>query len=79
MSGLYPADAAVARKAQLRGMRIGFLMDALENVQVFHDSTFALMLECQRRGLEVRELRQEWLYVAGAKACAQMRTVEVRR
>src|SRR2546423_14499972 len=79
MSGLYRADAAVARKAQLRGMRIGFLMDPLENVRVFHDSTFALMLECQRRGLEVRELRQEWLYVADFKAHARMRTVEVQR
>src|SRR5438552_17992179 len=78
MSGLYRADAAVARKAQLRGMRIGFLMDPLENVRVFHDSTFALMLECQRRGLEVRELRQEWLYVADSKAHARMRTVEVQ-
>src|SRR5437763_1340154 len=79
MSGLYRADAAVARKAQLRGMRIGFLMDPLENVRVFHDSTFALMLECQRPGLEVRELRQEWLYVADSKAHARMRTVEVQR
>jgi glutathione synthase len=79
MSGLYRADAAVACKAQLRGMRIGFLMDPLENVRVFHDSTFALMLECQRRGLEVRELRQEWLYVADSKAHARMRTVEVQR
>ena len=54
-------------------------MDPLENVRVFHDSTFALMLECQRRGLEVRELRQEWLYVADSKAHARMRTVEVQR
>jgi len=49
-------------------MRIGFLMDPLENVRVDHDSTFALMLECRRRGLEVRELRQEWLYVADGRA-----------
>ena len=60
-------------------MRIGFLMDPLENVRVDHDSTFALMLECRRRGLEVRELRQEWLYVADGRARARMRTVEVQR
>jgi len=35
-------------------MRIGFLMDPLDDVRVDHDSTFALMLECERRGLEVR-------------------------
>ena len=60
-------------------MRIGFLMDPLEAVRVDHDSTFALMLECQRRGLEVRELRQEWLFVAEGRAHARMRTVEVQR
>jgi glutathione synthase len=60
-------------------MRIGFLMDPLEDVRVDHDSTFALMLECQRRGIEVRELRQEWLYVADGRTHARMRTVEVQR
>ena len=34
-------------------MRIGFLMDPLDGVRVDHDSTFALMLECQRRGWSV--------------------------
>ncbi|HZR08118.1 MAG TPA: glutathione synthase [Myxococcales bacterium] len=60
-------------------MRIGFLMDPLDGVRVDHDSTFALMLECQRRGIEIRELRQEWLYVANGRTHARMRTVEVQR
>jgi glutathione synthase len=60
-------------------MRIGFLMDPLDSVRVEHDSTFALMLECRRRGLEVRELRQEWLFARGGKAFSRMRTVEVAR
>ncbi|HZX93671.1 MAG TPA: glutathione synthase [Myxococcales bacterium] len=60
-------------------MRIGFLMDPIESVRVDHDSTFALMLDCQRRGLEIRELRQEWLYVAEGRAHARMRTLEVQR
>jgi glutathione synthase len=60
-------------------MRIGFLMDPLERVRADHDSTFALMLEAQRRGLEIRELRQEWLYVADGRAHSRMRTVEVQR
>src|SRR2546427_12987431 len=79
MSGLYRGDAALACKAHLRGMRIGFLMDPLENVRVFHDSTFALMLECQRRGLGGRELRQEWLYGADSQAPARVRAVGGRR
>jgi glutathione synthase len=60
-------------------MRIGFLMDPLDDVRVDHDSTFALMLECQRRGLEVLELRQEWLYVAEGRTRSRMRTVRVQR
>jgi len=60
-------------------MRIGFLMDPIESVRVDHDSTFALMLECQRRGLEVRELRQEWLYAAEGRASSRMRILEVQR
>ncbi len=60
-------------------MRIGFLMDPIEHVRVDHDSTFALMLECQRRGLEIRELRQEWLHVAGGRTRSRMRTLEVQR
>ena len=60
-------------------MRIGFLMDPVETVRVDHDSTFALMLECQRRGLEIRELRQEWLHFGGDRTRARMRTLEVQR
>jgi glutathione synthase len=60
-------------------VRIGFLMDPLDTVRVEHDSTFALMLECQRRGLEVRELRQEWLFAVGGQTHSRMRTVEVQR
>jgi glutathione synthase len=60
-------------------MRIGFLMDPLDGVRIDHDSTFALMLECQRRGIEVRELRQEWLFFAEGRARSRMRTVAVER
>ena len=60
-------------------MRFGFLMDPLEGVRIDHDSTFALMLECQRRGIEVRELRQEWLWVEGGRAWSRMRSVAVQR
>jgi glutathione synthase len=60
-------------------MIFGFLMDPLESVRVHHDSTFALMLECRRRGIEVRELQQPWLFARAGSAHSRMRTVEVRR
>ena len=60
-------------------LHIGFLMDPLESIVVGHDSTFALMLECQRRGFEVRELHQRDVYFRGDRARARMRTVAVER
>lgn len=54
-------------------------MDSLEDVRVAHDSTFALMLECQRRGFEVRELNQRDVYFRGDRVLARMRTVAVER
>jgi glutathione synthase len=60
-------------------LTLGFLMDPLEHVRVDHDSTFALMLEAQRRGHTVRYFEQPWLRFNGARAEARMRTVSVRR
>jgi glutathione synthase len=54
-------------------------MDPLEAVREYHDSTFALMLECQRRGHEIVELNQSEIYFRGDRAHARMRTVRVQR
>jgi glutathione synthase len=54
-------------------------MDPLEGVLVHHDSTFALMLECERRGHEVRCFEQKDLWFDGLETSARMRTVSVRR
>jgi glutathione synthase len=60
-------------------LTFGFLMDPLEQVRVDHDSTFALMLEAQRRGHTVRYFEQGWLRFSGTAAEARMRTVTVQR
>lgn len=60
-------------------LTLGFLMDPLEQVRVDHDSTFAMMLEAQRRGHTVRYLEQSWLRYSGTQTEARMRTVAVRR
>ncbi|MBU8897203.1 glutathione synthase [Corallococcus sp. M34] len=60
-------------------LTLGFLMDPLETVRVDHDSTFALMLEAQRRGHEVLYFEQGWLRFNGTCAEARMRRVQVRR
>ncbi|MGH7859378.1 MAG: glutathione synthase [Candidatus Binatia bacterium] len=63
----------------MSGLRIGFLMDPIETVIVGHDTTFAFMLECQRRGHEVLYFEQKDLEWRDGGAVARMRRVEVRR
>jgi glutathione synthase len=60
-------------------LRVGFLMDPLEGILVHHDSTFALMIECQRRGHQVLSFHQEQVYALGGRAKAPMRSVTLRR
>lgn len=60
-------------------LNMGFLMDPLETVRVDHDSTFALMLEAQRRGHQVRYFEQPWLRFNGLRAEVRMRSVRVQR
>ena len=62
----------------MAALTFGFLMDPLETVRVDHDSTFALMLEAQRRGHQVRYFEQPWLRFGGSCAESRMRTVTVR-
>jgi glutathione synthase len=57
---------------------MGFLMDPVERIRVGHDTTFALMLEARRRGLEVRCFDQQHLSWRDAQPCARMRAVELR-
>lgn len=54
-------------------------MDPIESVLVGHDTSFAFMLECQRRGHEIRYFEQKDLGFRGGRAAARMRTVRVRR
>ncbi len=54
-------------------------MDPLEGILIHHDSTFALMIECQRRGHEVLSFHQEQLYALDGRVGASMRSVALRR
>ena len=63
----------------MAALNLGFLMDPLETVRVDHDSTFALMLEAQARGHQVRYFEQPWLRFNGRGAEVRMRSVRVRR
>jgi glutathione synthase len=62
-----------------RRLRVAFLMDPIESVIVGHDTTFAFMVECQRRGHEVLSFEQRHLYFRGDRAGARMRSVRVQK
>jgi len=59
-------------------LRAAFQMDPIENLVIRGDSSFALMLEAQRRGHELLYYLPGDLMLRGTKASAHMRPVEVR-
>lgn len=60
-------------------MKIGFVMDPLESVNIDADTTFAFMLAAQARGHEVYYLRQEDLAAEGDTAFGVMQACRVQR
>ncbi len=61
-----------------RGIRTGVVMDPIAGIKTYKDSTFAMMLEAQRRGHDLRYMEPGDLYVSDGRAFAAMRSVEVR-
>ncbi|MBA2662095.1 MAG: glutathione synthase [Bradymonadaceae bacterium] len=59
-------------------MKIGFVMDPLEHVNVLADTTFALMLAARARGHELFYIRPEDLAAEGDEAFAHIYPVAVR-
>jgi glutathione synthase len=58
--------------------KIGFIMDPIESINIKKDSTFAMMLEVQRRGWEVFYLQQADLYADDGIVSATMSAVTVQ-
>ncbi len=56
-------------------LRLAVLMDPIEKIKPYKDSTFAMMLEAQRRGYEVYYLTPKSLYLSGSTAMASAQTV----
>lgn len=57
---------------------IGFIMDPIESINIKKDSTFAMMLEVQRRGWQVFYLQQGDLYADDGVVSASMTAVTVQ-
>ena len=62
-----------------RPLSIAFVMDPIESVSIDEDTTFALMLEAQRRGHQVLYVAPSDLAVADGRAAAIVTPVTLRR
>lgn len=60
-------------------MKMGFVMDPVEEVNIREDTTFALMLAAQARGWEIFYIRPRDLEAEGDEALAPVHPLEVRR
>jgi glutathione synthase len=54
------------------------VMDDIAAIKVVKDTSFAMLLEGQRRGYKVWYLGETDLYLDGARSCARMRSITVR-
>jgi glutathione synthase len=61
-----------------RNRHTGVVMDPISGIKTYKDSTFAMLLEAQRRGHALWYMEPEDLFVEDGKALARMRQLEVR-
>jgi glutathione synthase len=58
-------------------MKLGVIMDPIESIHIKKDSTFAMLLEAQKRQWSIFYMEQKDLLVRDGVASARMRTLEV--
>ncbi|HKK16086.1 MAG TPA: glutathione synthase [Gammaproteobacteria bacterium] len=54
-------------------MKLGIIMDPIEDIKIYKDSSFAMLLAAQSLGWEIYYMEESDLYLADSKACATMR------
>jgi len=58
-------------------LKLGIVMDPIESINTFKDSSFAMLLAAQKRGWSLFYMQQSDIYVAGNTAMAQAQRIEV--
>jgi len=58
--------------------KLGIVMDAIESIKTYKDSSFAMLLEAQRRGWQVYYMQQQDLYMDSGISFAQTQYLTVR-
>jgi len=56
---------------------LAVLMDPIEKIKIYKDSSFAMLLEAKRRGYTLHYLTQESLYIENSRACARAQILDV--
>ena len=56
---------------------LAVLMDPIEKIKIYKDSSFAMLLEAKKRGYTLHYLTQESLYIKNSRACARAQTLDV--
>ncbi len=71
-----PAHAPVVGRHAM--IELGVVMDPIGSIHVKKDSTFAMLLEAQRRGWSIRYLEQSDLFLRDGQGYGRMRRLTVR-
>ena len=56
---------------------LAVLMDPIEKIKIYKDSSFAMLLEAKKRGYTLHYLLQESLYIKDSRACARAQVLDV--
>lgn len=59
-------------------INIGFVMDPIETIKPYKDSTFAMMLEAQRRGWHIHYIKQSDIFVEQGIVSCVSQTLELK-
>lgn len=65
-------------KAGFKALKTGVVMDPISAIKTYKDSTFAMLLEAQRRDHELYYMEPGHLFVKDGRAFARMQQLEVR-
>ncbi|MGB9095828.1 glutathione synthase [Erwinia sp.] len=60
-------------------IKLGIVMDPITSINIKKDSSFAMLLEAQRRGYEIHYMEMNDLYLRGGEARAHTRTLSVEQ
>mgnify|MGYP000715161988 FL=1 len=58
-------------------IKLGIVMDPIQSIKIKKDSSFAMLLEAQRRGYELYYMEMQDLYLNQGESFATMRPLQV--